>query len=271
VSSPREVLQNLSAVVLTGGSSGIGKSFIELAAKLAPMLCICNLSRREPAGKFAELRLRHFRCDLARPDEIEQTAPQVVAHLNAVAPSGRLLLINNSGFGAYGRFPDPDLPVQLDMVDVNVRAVLHLTGRLLPELKRRGGAVMNIASTAAFQPTPFLNTYGATKVFLLHWSLALDEELRGTGVRSIAVCPGPTSTEFSRRAGLQPGQLSEGPRMTCEDVVSAALAGLAARRSIVVPGLKNRLLASLAGLASRRLAAHVAGRMIAGKRVPPAK
>jgi short-subunit dehydrogenase len=269
VSSPREELQKLAAVVLTGGSSGIGKSFIELAAKLQPSLHFCNLSRREPDINLPELKLRHFRCDLAQAAEIERTAPLVVAQLNSVAPEGRILLINNSGFGTYGRFPEPELAQQLEMADVNMRAVLHLTGLLLPELRRRGGAIMNIASTASFQPTPYLSTYGATKSFLLHWSLALGEELRTSGVRVLAVCPGPTSTGFSQRAGLKPGQLSEGPRMTCEDVVLASFKALAAGRSVVIPGAKNRFLATLAGLVPKPLAARIAAKMIAGRRLPP--
>ncbi len=256
---------------MTGGSSGIGKSFIGTTAKLQPSLQFCNLSRRIPDINLPELKLRHFACDLASAEAIERTAPQLVAHLNEVAPLGRVVLINNSGFGTYGRFPEPNLAEQLDMADVNMRAVLHLTGLLLPELKRRGGAIMNIASTAAFQPTPHLGTYGATKAFLLHWSIALGEELGGSGVRVLAVCPGPTSTGFSQRAGLQPGQLAEGPRMTSEDVVMASWLALAAGRSVVIPGAKNRFLAALAGLTPKPFAAKVAGRLISGRRLPPEK
>ncbi len=269
VSSPREVLQKLSAVIVTGGSSGIGKSFIGTTAKLQPSLQFCNLSRRIPDINLPELKLRHIACDLAKPEEIERAVPELIAHLNAVMPQGRVLLINNSGFGAYGRFPEPNLSEQLAMADVNMRAVLHLTGLLLPELKRRGGAIMNVASTAAFQPMPYLNTYAATKAFVLHWSVALGEELRGSGVQVLAVCPGPTSTGFSLRAGLKPGQLAEGPRMTSEDVVLASYQALAAGRSIVIPGAKNRFLAAMAGLVPKPLAARAAARLIAEKRLPP--
>ena len=87
------------------------------------------------------------------------------------------------------------------MIDLNVRAVVQLTGRLLPLLKARGGAIVNVASTAAFQPTPWMATYGATKAFVLNWSLALNQDLRGTGVRVLVVCPGTTETEFFKRAG----------------------------------------------------------------------
>src|SRR5690349_12481896 len=105
MSSLREALQNLSAVIVTGGSSGIGKSFIGTTAKLQPSLPFCNLSRRAPDINLPELKLRHFGCDLGNATDIERTVPLLVAHLHAVAPAGRVLLINNSGFGTYGRFP----------------------------------------------------------------------------------------------------------------------------------------------------------------------
>src|SRR5207244_895627 len=121
--------------------------------------------------------------------EIARTAGEVQACLAREAPTGRILLINNSGFGTFGRFPEAELAKQLEMIDVNTRAVVHLTGLLLPLLQARGGAIITICSTMSFQPTPYAATYGATKAFALHWSLALNEELRGSGVRALAVCP----------------------------------------------------------------------------------
>lgn len=167
---------------------------------------------------------------------------------------GRILLINNSGFGAYGRFPEPNLSHQLEMLDVNIRALVQLTGLLLPFLKERGGAIMNIASTAAFQPTPFLAAYGASKAFVLHWSLALNEELRGSGVHALAVCPGPTSTEFFRRAGLQKGSVADSLGMTAEAVVLQSYQALAKRRAQVVTGWKNKLMAAFSSRVSKPLA-----------------
>ena len=93
----------------------------------------------------------------------------------------------------------------MEMLDVNIDAVVQLTAGMLPLMRVRGGAVVTVASTAAFQPTPYLAAYGASKAFVLHWSLALNEELRGTGVRALAVCPGPTATDFFHRAGLKQG------------------------------------------------------------------
>lgn len=184
-------------------------------------------------------------------------AGEVVAYLRREVATGRVLLINNSGFGSYGFFPEPNLGHHVEMLDVNVRAPVHLTGLLLPLLKERGGAVINVASTASFQPTPYMATYGASKAFLLYWSLALNEELRGTKVRTLAVCPGPTATQFFRRAGLQPGGVSEGLSMTGDEVAEQALRALAAGKSQVVTGWTNKVSAFFGGLPSRPLAARV--------------
>ena len=267
MSSLSEALSPFSSVVITGGSSGIGKSFIELGAKLKPELVFCNLSRREPDIKILGKRLNHFKCDLAKSADVVRVVGEVEAFLRNEVPAGAVLLINNSGFGAYGRFPEPNLSHQLEMLDVNVRALVQLSGQLLPFLRERGGAIINVASTAAFQPTPFMATYGASKAFVLHWSLALNEELRGTGVRTLAVCPGPTSTEFFHRAGLQKGSVADGLSMSCEEVVTASLRALGAGRSQVVTGWKNKLSACAGSVVPKPLVARVAAKVLARYRL----
>jgi short-subunit dehydrogenase len=253
----RAALEPFSALIITGGSSGIGQSFIELCQKLKPELAICNLSRRRPDMIGSKLKLRHLTCDLALPGQIEAALPELEAFLHEEGGTGRILLVNNSGFGLYGLFPEPALDQQLEMVDVNVRAVVHLTGRLLPALRKRGGAVVTIASTAAFQPTPYLAVYGATKAFVLHWSLALNEELRGSGVRTLAVCPGPTGTRFFERAGLQQGSVPGVLSQTGEEVVRESLRALGRGRSQVVSGWKNWLGAAFSSRVPKPLAARV--------------
>ncbi len=185
----------------------------------------------------------------------------VVSFLRREVATGRVLLINNSGFGSYGPFPEPNLGHHLEMVEVNVSAPVRLTGLLLPLLRERGGAVINVASVVSFQPTPYMATYGATKAFLLNWSLAINEEWRGTGVRALAVCPGPTSTEFHRRAGLMANSVADGLSMSGEEVARQALTALAAQRSLVVTGWTNKF-AALAGLLPRRLSTRLAGMVL---------
>jgi short-subunit dehydrogenase len=269
MASLSEALSGFGAVVVTGGSSGIGKSFIGAMGTMRPELEFFNLSRHAPDIKDSKLNLRHFPCDLAQPLQVEAVAAQLEEILNRGQPAGRVLLINNSGFGSYGPFPEPNLAHQLGMIDVNMRALVQLTGLLLPVLRARGGVVMNIASTAAFQPTPWMATYGATKAFVLHWSLALNEDLRGSGVRALAVCPGPTATNFSKAAGMgeNPQPIVTGE--TCEQVVMASLRALAAGKSMVVSGWRNKLLAAIGSKLPKPLAARIAGKVIAQYRPLP--
>jgi short-subunit dehydrogenase len=182
-----------------------------------------------------------------------------------------LLLINNSGLGAFGAVGEIDPRRELEMIDVNVRAIVHLTGLLLPLLQQRGGAVMNIASTVAFQPTPFSATYGATKAFVLHWTLALNEELRGTRVRALAVCPGTTATDFFDRAGANREAMSSSRGMSPEAVVRCALRALARGRSQVVPGWGNKAYTFVGARVSKTLAARIAGKILARRRPVPAR
>jgi uncharacterized protein len=265
VPSLSEVLQPFTSVILTGGSSGIGKSFIQLGQKLKPDLVFCNLSRRPPPENIfpnAEKSLNHFPCDLSRADEVERVSLALLEFFERGAPKGPILLINNSGFGAFGRFADLPLNRELEMIDLNVRAIVHLTGRLLPLLRARGGAIVNIASVVAYQPTPYAATYGATKAFVLHWTLALNEELRGTGVRALAVCPGTTTTEFFETAGASRGGVAASFAMTTEDVVRSAYRALGAGRAQVVPGWKNKLSTFAGSKSPKPMAARIAGKVL---------
>jgi uncharacterized protein len=270
VLSLSEALQPFSAVVVTGGSSGIGKSFIELGRKLGPKLIFCNLSRRPPPENIfcdAPERLNHFTCDLTDPKALDDAVASIVELLDREVPAGQILLINNSGIGTFGRFQELNLAQELAMIDLNVRAVVQLTGRLLPLLRRRGGAILNVASTVAFQPTAYAATYGASKAFILHWTLALNEELRGTGVRALALCPGTTVTDFFARAGLGSDATANAFAMSSEEVVDAAFRALAAGRAQVVPGWKNRLYTTASSFVSKPFAARVAAKIMRRNRL----
>jgi short-subunit dehydrogenase len=269
VPSLREALQPFSTVVVTGGSSGIGKSFIQLLGTLKPDLLFCNLSRRPPAENIfpnPTKRLNHIFCDLSRPEDTQRAAQDVREILQREASSGGILLINNSGFGSFGSFLELNLAKELEMIDVNVRALVELTGRLLPLLCERGGVVMNIASTVAFQPTPYCATYGATKAFVLHWTLALNEELRGSRVRALAVCPGTTATAFFREAGSRVDAARSAASMTPEDVVKVALRALGAGRSQVVAGWGNKAYTFAGSKLPKPVSARIAGKVLAKRR-----
>ncbi len=255
----KNTLFRYSAVLITGGSSGIGASFLDSIINLDQNVLICNLSRQKPKRDISIERFYHFSCDLARAENIERVFPQVCDLLKEKQPDGPLLLINNSGFGSYGDFQDLDLSNQLNMVAVNVCAVVHLTGLFLPLLLERSGAVINIASTAAFQPTPYMATYGATKSFLLNWTLALGEDLKGRGVKMLAVCPGPTETNFFKLAG---SDLGSNYRLSVEQVVDLTWKALERRKSFVVIGLINRLISCLVRWMPLSLATRISGMVL---------
>jgi short-subunit dehydrogenase len=237
--------KRFAVIIVTGGSSGIGCSIIKAILKLGPDLTVCNLSRSKPEIFLGQNGV-HLPVDLSQAGALAETADALTDIVES-APAGELLLINNSGFGDYGQTPQLDARKQLQMIDLNIRAVVDLTARLLPTLLDRGGTVATIASTAAFQPTPFLATYGATKAFVRNWSLALHEDLRGTGVRALAICPGPTQSNFFKAAGFTHppvGQSSKGGLdMTADEVALHTLLAIAREKTLVVTGWKNRVIA----------------------------
>jgi len=253
-------LAGFRLVIVTGGSSGIGRALLGRIDQSATSASVCNVSRSVPAGWPEGPARRHLAADLSKPADIEAVA----AELRRLMPAeGRVLLVNNSGFGAYGEFPAPGLAHTLGMVDVNVRAPVHLTGLLWPDLLARGGMVANVASLAGYQPVPLMATYAATKAFLLNWSVALDAEGADRGVRSVAICPGPVSTNFFRGAGFsRPTGL---PGQTAEACVDEALAAMAAGRSQAVTGWSNRALAAISARLPKAWAAAAGRRAIERK------
>lgn len=243
--TPTEYLKHTSVIIVTGGSSGIGCSIIKAIKKVATTATICNLSRSKP-GDFFDERDIHIETDLSDSSAVATAAGRLHTIIAGAEP-GEVLLINNSGFGDYGSLHDLDRAKQLRMIDLNVRAVVDLTAHIMPKMLERGGCVVNVASTAAFQPTPYLATYGATKAFVLNWTLALGEDLRGTKVRTLAVCPGPTRSNFFKSAGFETPPMREGasltPDMTSEEVADLTLQAVAKGKSLLVTGWKNKLIA----------------------------
>ena len=255
-----EFLRSFAVIVVTGGSSGIGRALLRRIEEYAPDAWVGNVSRSIPEGWSEGPLRRQLMTDLAEPAAIEGVA----AALRQLMPrEGRMLLVNNSGFGAYGEFPAPGLPHTLRMVDVNTRAPVHLTGLLWPELLARGGMVANLASLAGYQPVPLMATYAATKAFLLNWSVALDEEARGRGVRAVAICPGPVSTEFFRGAGFSsPTGL---PGQTAQDCADEALRAMRDGAPERATGWSNRLLGTLSARLPKAWAAAIGRRAIERK------
>lgn len=259
--TPSEFFTRFGTIVVTGGSSGIGFAFIKAMRTLCPEALICNLSRSIPAGFSSDLHC-HIDCDLTEPGAVARAVAVLNQRIETEDRPGEILLINNSGFGDYGNFQELDLDKQLNMIDLNVRSVVELTGRMLPEIRRRGGAILSIASTAAFVPTAFMATYGASKAFVLNWSLALRNDLRESGIPVLAVCPGPTESNFFRRAGFEKKPLNAGLGMTAEAVVDESLRALAKGRGLVVTGWRNKMIAGAVSLLPKAAAARLAGAIL---------
>jgi len=172
------------------------------------------------------------------------------------------VLINNAGFGLSGAFVDTDLVRELEMIQLNVVSLVILTKLLAKEMvERKRGKILNVASTAAFQPGPLMAIYYATKTFVLSFSEALAEELKESGVTVTALCPGPTATQFSKRAELEKSRLFQGGIVAVLDPVTVAkigYEGLIKGQRVVIPGLINKLGVLSVRVTPRRLVALIA-------------
>ena len=171
------------------------------------------------------------------------------------------MLINNAGFGSMGHFVRLDLANELKMVDLNVRTLVELTHRFLVPMRERGqGTIINVASTAGFQPVPFMANYAATKAFVLSFSEALWEENRSHGIHVMALCPGVTETNF-----FEASRMDRPPMrtvQTAEQVVDAALRGLARRKSSVVTGWTNFLMVETERIVPRSMVIKLTGKAL---------
>jgi short-subunit dehydrogenase len=238
-----------STCLVTGASSGIGA---EIARQLAARGRGVTLTARRKD------RLEELASELTERHGVR--AETVACDLSSPAGRGRMIktvaergldvevLVNNAGFGSAGRFQDLDGDAELRMVRTNVEAVVDLcTVYVPPMVKRRRGAVLNVASTAAYQPIPRQATYAATKAFVLSFTEGLHVDLKGTGVTATALCPGPTRTEFGDAAGI-PEELFEIPGLvySAEQMAVAGVQAMERGRRAVIPGATN-LVGALGG------------------------
>ncbi len=170
------------------------------------------------------------------------------------------VLVNNAGFGLIGQFAGLDSARQRQMIDLNVGALTDLCRAVAPGMiERKSGSILNVASTAAFQPGPKMAVYFATKAFVLSLTEALHEELKPHGIRVSCLCPGPTRTEFGDVAGFGGNGLFDHVAMTAEEVVRAGLKGLDRNRAVVVTGWMNKIVAASTRFAPRPIVRKIAG------------
>lgn len=254
--------QNASRTALiTGGSSGIG---LALAKKFADhgydlVLVARNLESLEKAGtklnQDTAVKVTTIAKDLSQPNAPKEIYQELKQKNIAVD-----ILVNNAGFGTEGAFVKTNLITELEMIQVNITALTHLTKLFLPDMLARGeGKILNVASTAGFQPGPFFAVYFATKAYVLSFTEALAEEVRGTGVIVTALCPGPTKTSFAERAETQ-GKgvfMRETRLLKADEVARIGYNALMKGKAVVVPGLTNKLMVFLLRLSPRRVVTKV--------------
>jgi short-subunit dehydrogenase len=246
--------------LITGASSGIGLDLTRLFARDGWDVVLVARSEEKLRAVAAELTSAHgiaahvIVADLARPD----AAADIVKMLTDRALTIDAL-VNNAGLGLTGPFMETDLRGELEMIQVNVVALTHLTKLLLPGMvARKRGRILNVASTASFQPGPLMAVYYATKAYVLSFSEALAEELRHTGVTVTALCPGPTETGFAAASGVGSARLFT--LMKPSSSAAVARTGYEAMqrgRRVVVPGLRNKLLVQSVRTSPRRLVTFI--------------
>lgn len=245
-----------NVTLITGASAGLGEEFARQLSSRGHRLVLAARRKDRLDRLVAELgNARAIEIDLGRPG-----AP--AALLDDIAAAGERieLLVNNAGFGLHGRFVKADPKRLREMIDLNCGALTELCSGVLPDMiERRSGGIVNVASTAAFQPGPGMAVYFATKAFVLSLSEALHEEALKSGVKVVALCPGPTKTEFGAVAGFKGNGNFDRLSMPADIVVRHGLVALEKNRAVAIPGALNR-----AGAWSTRFVPRSVVRKIAG-------
>ena len=233
--------------LITGASSGIGLDLSRQLAREGYDLFL--VARSEEKLRALANELGHASVILA--DLTSPNAPQKI--FDAAGPVD--VLVNNAGYGLVGAFPDTDLQKELEMIQVNVVALIHLTKLFLrPMVARNSGHILNAASTAAFQPGPLMAVYYATKGYVLLFSEAIADDLRGTGVTVTALCPGPTATGFPQVAGMSHSRLFNLLKpMRSADVARYGIRAMNRGQRVAIPGMANKLLTQSIRVSPRRL------------------
>jgi len=250
--------------VVTGASSGLGRG---LAAKLANRGMFLVLTGRNDArlNEVAQqIRLAAPKVKVETVATDLSTRSGVSALLDHIGDRAIEVLINNAGFGSYGPFAEADLNREADEVAVDVSAVVTLAHAFLPGMLARGsGGILNVASTIAFQPAPYQAVYGASKAFVLSFSQALWAEARSAGVAVTALCPGPTRTGFVDALGADVGHTAIYRRLADpEPVIAVGLRALDKGRAVVIPGLRNKLIAASGRFTPREWLALISARLL---------
>jgi short-subunit dehydrogenase len=242
--------------LITGASAGLGTEFARQLSKRGHRLVLVARRKDRLDALAKELgNARTVAVDLSKANAAAKLIADVEAQSEQIET-----LVNNAGFGLIGRFAELDGTRQRRMIDLNVGTLVDLCRAVAPKMiERQAGAILNVASTAAFQPGPKMAVYFATKAFVLSFTEALHEELKPHGIKVSCLCPGPTRTEFGEVAGFGGNGLFDRVAMEAPEVVDAGLRGLDQNRAVVVPGLVNKAVAASTRFAPRSVVRKIAG------------
>jgi len=244
----------MSTVLITGASGGLGYEFAKLFARDRHNLVLVARSGDKLAQVATELQafgvtVKTISLDLGQPPAPKFLFDQLQRDNTTIE-----ILINNAGFGAYGAFAESDSRTSLDMVEVNIAALTALTRLALPGMvQRKRGRIMNVASTAGFQPGPLMAVYYATKAYVIMFSEAIANELKGSGITVTCLCPGATATNFAGRAKMEESRLFKLGAMKSRDVAIAGYKGMMAGKGLVIPGFLNKTVAMSVRFSPRKL------------------
>jgi short-subunit dehydrogenase len=256
---------NRKTALVTGASGGIGRAIAEQFARDGVDLVITarglntlELLSAEWSKTYA-VRVMVYATDLSQPGAANILADRVLSRGVAVD-----YLVNNAGYGLFGLFRDSRLDDELAMMTINMASLTVLTKRFLPQILERKGKIMNVASTAAFQPGPYMSVYYATKSYVLSFTEALAAELADTAVTVTALCPGPTRSGFQEKAAMHDSALVKGKKLpTADQVGQAGYRAMMAGKRIFVPGLKNKLLVQAIRFTPRNIVTAIVKKMSA--------
>jgi len=252
-------MNSRETVLITGASSGIGLELAKCFAADGSRLILVARNKDALEKLAEELRQKHkietivLPADLSLPEAPKQIFDSLAAQKISVD-----VLVNNAGFGLHGKFLEMSLSRQLEIIKVNVNALVELTGLFLPGLvERRAGGIFNVGSVAGFVPGPGLAIYYATKAFVQSFSEALSEELAGTGVSVTVLCPGPTETNFSAVSRGEKVRVVQTKKMSAEEVARTGYAAFRNKKVISVPGLQNKAMILAARIAPRSMVRRI--------------
>ncbi|MEP6902021.1 MAG: SDR family oxidoreductase [Actinomycetota bacterium] len=252
--------------LITGASSGIGEAFARRLAKEKHNLVVVARSEPKLHELCDELMLKHgiiahyVALDLTEFESDKKLFAETEKHGYEIE-----WLINNAGFGSMGDFAELDLERELQMIDLNISALVALTHRYLQKMRaRKSGVIINVSSAASFQPIPFMATYAATKAFVTAYSQAIAEENRPHGIKVLALCPGATETNFFAAANMKEAIQVKGLQ-TSEEVVETALKAVKRGKSLVVSGLANYFGSVLGTIVPDSLITRTIGKVLRSK------